>query len=61
MIQKKSSNANTGEAGGESDKDSISASDRTANLDTTKESTLSLEGSGVEDVDAEGVRMCILY
>ena len=61
MIQKKSSNEHTGESGGETDKDSISPRDRTADMDTTNESSSSIEGSGVADVDAEGVSMCMLY
>ena len=53
MIQKTSTNE---EFKGEADKDATPLSDRAANLDISKESSLKIEGSGVEDVDAEGVR-----
>ena len=54
VIQKKSSNTHTDDAGGENDKGSIMPIDRTANLDITNESASNIEGSGVEDVEAEG-------
>ena len=53
MIQK---TATTEESKGEADKDATPLSDRAASLDISKESSLKIEGSGVEDVDAEGVR-----
>ena len=53
MIQKTST---IEESEGEVDKDATPLSDRAASLDISKESSLKIEGSGVEDVDAEGVR-----
>ena len=53
MIQKTATNE---ESEGEADKDATPLSDRAASLDISKESPLKIDGSGVEDVDAEGVR-----
>ena len=58
MIQKTATNE---ESEGEADKDATPLTDRAASLDISKESPLKIEGSGVEDVDAEGVRhSCII-
>ena len=54
MIQK---TATIEESEGELDKDSAPLTDRAASLDISKKSSAIIEGSGVEDVDAEGVRI----
>ena len=53
VIQKISTNK---EFEGEADKGTIPLSDRATSLDIPSESNLNSEGSGMEDVDAEGVR-----
>ena len=53
MIQK---TATLEESEGENDKNSAPLTDRAVSLDISKESSAIIEGSGVEDVDAEGVR-----
>ena len=57
VIQKTATNE---ESKGEADKDATPLSDRAASLDISKESSLKIEGSGMEDVDAEGVRYSYL-
>ena len=54
MIQKTSTK---NEIEGEADKGEIPLSDRTTSLDIPNASSLNVEGSGAEDVDAEGVRI----
>lgn len=53
MIQK---TATDEESIGEVDKNAAPLSDRTASLDLSKDASTKIEGSGVDDVDAEGVR-----
>ena len=54
VIQKTSTK---NEIEGEADKGEIPLSDRTTSLDIPNASSLEVEGSGAEDVDAEGVRI----
>ena len=57
VIQKKESDEDIDEVKGESDKDSNNLSDRAANLIITNESQKNIEGSGVENIEQEGVRI----
>ena len=61
MIQKIAQNEDTSETEGETDKTPIVFSDRTANLDITKETAAIKDGSESEDVEPEGVRFLPLY
>ena len=45
------------ESEGEVDKDADPLTDRAANLDISKEASPIVEGSGMENVNAEGVRI----
>lgn len=49
------------ESEGEFDKDAVPLTDRAASLDLLNESSPIVEGSGIEDVDAEGVRIFSLH
>ena len=49
------------ESEGEFDKDAVSLTDRAVSLDLLNESSPIVEGSGIEDVDAEGVRIFSLH
>ena len=57
VIQKKESDEDIAEIKGESDKDNNNLSDRAANLVIKNESQENIEGSGVEDIEQEGVRI----
>ena len=57
VIQKKEPDEDIAEIKGESDKDNNNLSDRATNLVITNESQEKIEGSGVEDIEQEGVRI----
>ena len=61
VIQKKEPDEDIAEIKGESDKDNNNLSDRATNLVITNEFKEDIEGSGVEDIEQEGVRIRFIF